>query len=420
MKTFQVKCKILNKEDLNYLWSCSDEVSEYYNSMLNTLRIDFEIKSQWPKKCRTYLSKYELQKQYSSKVLGFKPKRLLNCQKIGISNRLFDSIKSFYALKKINKNANFPFKEKKFDLFNPLYFSFNKSSRNILIQNDNEIELTFQNHKKIILKCIYTRKYQLSKLKLRPEGHKLIFKDGCFYFHFCIDDQKESLPINNKSIFIDLGQKDLVTGFCPETKSVIKVSGSPLKILKVIKKKEAIQSLRDKKKRNSIRYNKLKRTLKRLQRKDTNQKRTFLHKVSKYIITNYDVIVLGDLKNIKENTKSNIKNINKYKFERWPVALFVDMINYKALKSSNRLFYKINESNTTKKCCVCGQLRNVTLSERTYHCENCGNLISRDSNSSINIYDKFMQFDPKLFSSEQSVNRTELIGALKTKVLRVM
>jgi hypothetical protein len=228
MKTFQVKCKVANKEELKYLWGCSDEFSEYYNSMLTTLRIDYEIKSEWPKECRTYLSKYELQKHYGAKAMGIKPQKLLSYQIIGISDILFNSIKSFYTLKKTNKNANFPFKEKKFDLFNPLYFSFNKTSKNILIRNDNEIELTFQNHKKINLKCIYNNKHQLSKLKLRPEGHKLIYKNGSFYFHFCIDNQKKLLPITNKSIFIDLGQKDLVVGFCPETKSIIKVSGKQL------------------------------------------------------------------------------------------------------------------------------------------------------------------------------------------------
>ena len=420
MKTFQVKCKIINKEDFDYLWNVSDEYCDYYNSMLNTLRIDFEIKSSWPKNCKSYITKYELQKQYSSKRLNQKPKYLMSWQIISASDRLFDSVKSFYNLKKTNKNANFPFNTKKYDQFNPLSFSFQKSSKNIRILNDNEIELTFQNKKKLILKGKYNiLKHKLSKLSFRPEGHKLIFKNGEFYFHFCIQDLNQ-LPLTNKSIFIDLGQKDLITGFCPETKSIIKVSGKQLVNQKLIKKKEIIQSLSDKKKYNSIKSKKLKRTLKRLQRKETNQKTTFLHKVSKQLITNYDKIVVGDLKHIKENTKSFSHKTNKYKFQYWPVALFVNMIEYKAQNSSNRLFIKINESNTTKKCCICGTLRNVTLSERTYKCDNCGNEINRDSNSSINIFDKFNQLEPKLFSSDKSVNRSELIGALKYEVLRAI
>jgi len=386
--------------------------------MLNTLRIDYEIKSEWPLNCRSYISKYELQKQYSAKRLGFKPDFLMSWQIIGTSDQLFNSIKSFWELKKINKNAKFPFREKQYSKFNPLYFGFQKDSRNIKILNSNQIELGFQNKKKIVVRCKYNKKHDLTKMKLRPEGHKIIFKNDCFYFHFCIEEPKKETISTNKSIYIDLGQKDLVTGYVKETKEIIKVSGKLLVNQALIRKKEVIQSLRDKKKHQSIKNKKLKRTLKRLQRKETNQKRTLLHKVSKNLVTNYDTIVVGDLKQIKENTKSWSKKTNKYKFQYWPVALFVDMIDYKSL-SSSRKFYKINESYTTKKCCVCGNIQNVTLSERIYHCVNCGSVIPRDTNSAINIYDRFEQLEPKLFNSVDRSKRTELIGALKTSVLRV-
>ena len=420
MKTFQVKCEVSNKEDFDFLYDASNEYGDFYNSMLNTLRIDNEIKSQWPKNCRTYLNENDLQKMYSAKRMNQKPKYLMSCHVISCSNRLFDSIKSFYSVRKTIKTAQFPYKPKKFNIFNPLYFTFKKGSKNLRILNNNKIELTFQNHRKLILKCNYNiLKHKISSLKFRDEGHKLIYKDNNFYFQFCIESTKQ-LPVVNKSIIIDLGQNELVTGFCPENKEILKVSGEPLNNKKLIKRRETIQSLRDRKKRNSIKNKKLHRTLKRLQRKIKNQKHTYLHKVSKYLVTNYDTIIVGDLKQIKENTKSYNSETNKNKFEFWPVGLFVNMIDYKSLQSIDRFFNKIDESYTTQRCCVCGHLKNMTLSDRIYHCDKCGLIIPRDINSSINIYDNFMQLDPKLFSSDQRAARTELIGALKTTILRVM
>ena len=129
MKTFTVKCKLLDPKDFEYLSNCNDELIRYYNSMLNTLRVDFESKSDWPKECRSWISKYELQKLYSSKALGHKPKYLMSWQITGLTDRLFDSIKAFYVLKIINKNSKFPSKEKRNDRFHPLSFSFQKTSK---------------------------------------------------------------------------------------------------------------------------------------------------------------------------------------------------------------------------------------------------------------------------------------------------
>jgi len=62
----------------------------------------------------------------------------------------------------------------------------------------------------------------------------------------------------------------------------------------------------------------------------------------------------------------------------------------------------------------------MSLSDRTYQCGNCGLTLERDSNSAINIHDKFLQLEPKLFNSDQLQRRSELIDALEMKILRVI
>lgn len=415
LKTFQIKCELENPNDLEFLKHCSDEFCNYYNAMLNVVKDDFELKKDLVVK--NYLSKYDLQKQFSVKELGLKLSYLMSYQIQGISDMLFNSIKGFYKHRKFDKSSKFPKRYKNIKFYHPLYFSFTMYTIKIL--NDSEIQLSFQNKKKIKIKCKYnSNKFKLTTLSIREEGHKLIYniQQKCFYFHFCINlvpKQKDS--INRKSIFIDLGQKNLVTGYVPETNSIVSVSGKQLKSPQLTKRKETIQSLLDHKKKFSRKWKHLNKTLRRLRRKETNKKRTFLHKVSKKLVVNYETIVVGDLKGIKKQTISNIKNINKYKDQFWPISLFVDMLSYKSNNFSGNRFYKINERNTTKKCCSCNNIQEVALSERIYNCKKCGISIDRDTNSAINIYYNFLQLELKLFETLQNVS----IETLSTSVLEV-
>ena len=40
---------------------------------------------------------------------------------------------------------------------------------------------------------------------------------------------------------------------------------------------------------------------------------------------------------------------------------------------------------SSKTCCRCGSKKNLTLSDRTYHCDSCGMVIDRDYNAAINL-----------------------------------
>jgi len=383
---------------------------------MNVVNDDFESKKDL--EIKNYISKYELQKQFGAKRLGLRPTYLMSCQVNGIADSLFNSIKGFYQLRKTDSTTQFPKRFKSRRFFHPLYFTFSPTSKNLKIVDKNILELTLQGRRKILIKCKYNKLKDLTKLKFTNDGHKLIYDSikKSFYFHFCyVPDLK--ISDSSTSIFIDLGQKDLVTGYVPETNEIIKVSGKPLKSPILTKRIELIQSKKDKKKKGSRYFKRLLRTQNRLKRKETNSKRTFLHRVSKLIVTKHHTVVVGDLKGIKKNTKSKIKNINKYKNQMWPVSLFVEMLKYKSdLYHGNRLEI-IDESNTTKMCCCCNHLQTMDLSDRTYNCNNCKLVLERDTNSAINIYHKFYQsqLDPKLSRDHK---RSQL-EALRFQYLKV-
>ena len=68
---------------------------------------------------------------------------------------------------------------------------------------------------------------------------------------------------------------------------------------------------------------------------------------------------------------------------------FMRMLEYKALWNS-KYFIKVGRWYASSKICnVCGNKKiDLRLSDRTYICENCGNVVDRDFNASTNIRDE--------------------------------
>ncbi|MFX0078134.1 MAG: zinc ribbon domain-containing protein [Candidatus Hermodarchaeota archaeon] len=54
---------------------------------------------------------------------------------------------------------------------------------------------------------------------------------------------------------------------------------------------------------------------------------------------------------------------------------------------------RIDESHTTKRCCVCGTVRERRLSERVIQCD-CGTPFDRDQNAAVNIMVRFLSQQP--------------------------
>jgi putative transposase len=90
---------------------------------------------------------------------------------------------------------------------------------------------------------------------------------------------------------------------------------------------------------------------------------------------------------------------------------FAQFLTYKAEKSGKRLI-RIDESYTSKKCCVCGTIKNMPLGNRTYECNVCGNTLDRDSNSSVNILLRYLKRNALWTSYQQTVDNLRQTGLL--------
>ncbi|MGO1469939.1 MAG: IS200/IS605 family element RNA-guided endonuclease TnpB [Tissierella sp.] len=121
----------------------------------------------------------------------------------------------------------------------------------------------------------------------------------------------------------------------------------------------------------------------KLHEKIKNQRQDFLHKLSKRIVDENQIIILEDLsvKDMMKNKKlsRDISDVSWYKFYSY--------LEYKS-KWQGRTIHKIDRwFPSSKTCSHCGYVaKNIPLNIRKWNCSNCdARDIDRDINASINI-----------------------------------
>jgi len=119
--------------------------------------------------------------------------------------------------------------------------------------------------------------------------------------------------------------------------------------------------------------------LQRLHQHIAYKRSDYFHKLSHYLVTNYDLICLEDL-----NVKSIQMKMGKVTQDNL-FAGFRHMIEYKAelYGSTTSVIDRYYPSSQT--CSGCGCIQRMPLNLRTYNCRNCDLEIDRDLNSAINI-----------------------------------
>ena len=117
-------------------------------------------------------------------------------------------------------------------------------------------------------------------------------------------------------------------------------------------------------------------------RKVKNTRKDFLHKITSNMIAKYSGVILENLNvsGMMKNSKlaKSISDVGWYEFSR--------MLEYKSLWNAKH-YIKIDRWFASSKICSkCGNKKvDLTLKDRTYVCENCGNIVDRDFNASKNI-----------------------------------
>ena len=119
----------------------------------------------------------------------------------------------------------------------------------------------------------------------------------------------------------------------------------------------------------------------RLHEKVANQRKDFLHKLSRKITNSYDAVCIEDL-NMQAMSKA--LNFGKSVADNgW--GMFVNQLSYKLTEAGKELVKIDKWFPSSKTCSRCGAVKDtLSLSERIYKCD-CGLVIDRDINAAINI-----------------------------------
>ena len=84
--------------------------------------------------------------------------------------------------------------------------------------------------------------------------------------------------------------------------------------------------------------------------------------------------------------------------------------NYKAEIKGKRVIEN-DERKTSKTCCVCGKIHDMKLWDRTMKCD-CGNVLDRDKNSSVNQMIRFLSQNALWTGYRQFVDNLRQTGIL--------
>ena len=129
-------------------------------------------------------------------------------------------------------------------------------------------------------------------------------------------------------------------------------------------------------------YRKAKRWYQIVHEHIVNRRKDFLHKLSHYYTTRYDVIFLEHLR--INNMVKNHHLAMSIMDASW--GTFKNMVDYK----SKMMMVEVEPYNTTVECSRCGNKVPKSLAVRTHRCDVCGLVLDRDHNASITIFNRGM------------------------------
>ena len=326
-----------------------------------------------------YVSAYTNIRDYTS-TLKYDAVFLQEIDSIVIRESLFNLDNAYKKL--FNKTGGYPkFKSK-----------YNKNSYNTTAVYNNykdkeycniELDLTNRQIKLPKLKWIKIRGYRnIDNINGKIKSVTISREANGKYYVSVLYEMYDKVPeINHRTIVgIDLGIKKLLTlsdGTTYDNNKYID------KYVKRIKRKQRELSRKEKGSKN---YYKCKKELAVLHSKLANARKYYIHKITKDITDEYDIITCEKLKT-KEMIIKGKDNKLSSKINDATFSEIIRQILYKA-KYKGKEFYQINTYYPSSQICSrCDNQdkRYKDLTRREYKCTKCNLELDRDLNASINI-----------------------------------
>ena len=346
-----------NEEQINYLQKTFGCTRFIYNQMLADRIKSYEENKDLDIKIIKYPTPAQYKKEYEW---------LKEVDSLALANaqmNLDKAYKNFFR----DKSVGFPkFKSKK---DNHKSYTTNNQNGTIYIEN-NRIKIP---KLKSMIKIKQHREF-VGLIKSCTISQK---PSGKYYISMLVDTENIQLPKLDTKVGIDLGIKEFAITSDGEMFS------NPKWLKKSEKRLRKLQKDLSRKQKGSNNRRKDRLKVAKLHEKISNQRKDYLHKISHYIISENQVIVIEDLKvsNMIKNHKlaKSIADVSWSEFRR--------QLEYKSEWYGRELIIAPSNYASSQLCSNCGNKSSQTkdLSCRTYICPVCGMEMDRDINASKNL-----------------------------------
>lgn len=243
-------------------------------------------------------------------------------------------------------------------------------------------------------------KYKLGKIDIKENinniDHDIIIRNHSkldIWYIIIPEKIKAEKEKYSNMISIDPGMRTFLTGIDSDG-NILEIGKDKNKINNLIdsldyhSNKYNLKNLRGRKRYNFLRT---KRNLYLIRFKLVNLVNDFHKKTSKYLLDNYDIIILPKLRS-KDLLKKGNGMKHEKKFNRslnlFSHCKFHDYLSWKA-KALGKSVINQNEAYTSKTCYSCGKINDIG-SNKIYNCNFCHNKCDRDIQSSLNILTKYL------------------------------
>lgn len=308
--------------------------------------------------------------------------------------RVKESYEKFF-----NKNCSYP----NFRSFNKKWFSlfYDEPNKGFKLLDNRNLRISLGKNE--LNKQVYVKGYLKERFNLKEnekiKNFRLCKQQGNkFYAIFTVE--KESVAKNEvKSwIAIDQNHKNLFVaidnkGTTFEFEKIYQVKYFD-KLIDEVKSKRDLCNRKNNLKYSehgnkyylsSKRYIRLNKILDKLYHKRREQIKLIMYSIANYIAKNYDKAIIGDYTPTLEVASD--KNMHRGMLNQSLIGMFRKILSWTMEKSSKTCVI-VSEKDTTKTCCVCGNMEKKDPSIREFTCISCNNTILRDVNSAINIAKK--------------------------------
>jgi putative transposase len=199
---------------------------------------------------------------------------------------------------------------------------------------------------------------------------------GHWYVSLQVEEEQEVPENTGPVVGIDLGIKQLAT------LSDGTVIANHRHLKRGLKKLKRLQRVVSRRKKGGKNRKKAVHKLARLHRQIKNQRHNTLHQVTTRLAKTKSVVVIEDLHVSGMLTNHHLAQaIGDVGF-----AEFKRQLLYKAAWHGARVILAVRWEPSSKRCSGCGWIdADLALSDRTFHCEQCGLVLDRDLNAAINL-----------------------------------